>query len=191
MRKKCLVFCLNCLPWIGEEALSERGRHIRSYSLAVNDQIVVQKATVGFELTHLLGCLWYNMWMTMTHCVFAKTTTIFNQWKQGKRYGKKIFFALPCATLLIQSRYLAPFSSYMYWPLPLTIFSGSSLKNSSTHELKNKTMLNIIFIFWINSDDHNEYLRNVFFPQLNGLCFVQLFHSDFRCCWYFTMRLNV
>ena len=39
---------------------------------------------------------------------------------------------LPWATLLIQSKYLTFFSSYMYWPFPLTIFNGFFEKNNWT-----------------------------------------------------------
>lgn len=37
---------------------------------------------------------------------------------------------LPCATLLIQSKYWAPLSSYMYCAKARTIFSGFCLKNT-------------------------------------------------------------
>ena len=51
---------------------------------------------------------------------------------------------LPCATLLMQSKYLFPFSSYIYCPNPFTIFSGSSLKNNSTQGLKMEQIINRI-----------------------------------------------
>lgn len=44
---------------------------------------------------------------------------------------------LPCATLLMQSKYASPLSSYMYWALALIIFRGSFRKNNWQDCLKN------------------------------------------------------
>lgn len=51
--------------------------------------------------------------------------------------------SLPWATLLIQSRYLSPVSSYMNWAIPRTIFKGVWRKNSWHAALKTNNYFNL------------------------------------------------
>lgn len=84
---------------------------------------------------------------------------------------------LPWATLLMQSRYRRPCSSYMNWPLALTILMGSWLKKILQEGLQRSSGVTRLLETGSGQQVTLESSSpDVFPPQLHGLPFLQLLH---------------
>lgn len=82
-----------------------------------------------------------------------------SNWRIENQEKKKLAHS-PVATLFMQSRYRVPCSSYMYWPFPRTIFSGSDLKNN-WHDFLNLT--ESFCVGWRGGLKIDKMLQNVRF----------------------------